>query len=88
MKYIRSQKDPRGKIGRWILELENIDLSIKYLKGENNIEADYMSRIHGSDQAIENPSVYYNVQTNKNDIAIIKKAQKEDIIVKEAKLKH
>ena len=24
LKYIRSQKDPRGKIARWIMELENI----------------------------------------------------------------
>ena len=45
LKYIRSQKDPRGKIGRWLMELENIDYRVEYCQGKDNKEADYLSRI-------------------------------------------
>ena len=36
LKNIRKQKDPRGKIGRWILELENLDYIICYAQVEKN----------------------------------------------------
>ena len=58
LRNIHRQKDPRGKIGRWILELENLDYCIKYLKGADNQEADYLSRIMGSDAPSEDPSVF------------------------------
>ena len=43
--YLRKQKDPRGKFGRWILELEEFDYTINYLPGTDNVKADTMSRI-------------------------------------------
>ena len=55
---IRKQKDPREKIGRWILELENLDYTIKYLKGQENVEADYLSQIPGDGKPEDSPLVY------------------------------
>ena len=83
LKYIRSQKDPRGKIGRWILELENLDLQIKYLKGSDNVEADYMSRIPGSDIPSDNPSIY-NINSTGGSTELIRNAQKNDETIQNA----
>ena len=57
LKYIRSQKDPRGKIAQWITELENIEYSVKYIPGSENVEADYLSRIAVDKQAKEPDSI-------------------------------
>ena len=45
MKYIRKQKDPRGKVARWLVELENFEYRVKYVAGKDNVEADCLSRI-------------------------------------------
>ena len=45
LKYIRKQKDPRGKFARWLVELENYDYRVEYVPGKDNVEADYLSRI-------------------------------------------
>ena len=61
LKTIRNQKDLHGKIGRWILELENLDYKISYIKGKYNVEADCLSRItvmETSDK-LEPPLVYH-----------------------------
>ena len=42
--YLRSQKDPRGKFSRWILELEEFNYVVKYVKGSENVKADALSR--------------------------------------------
>lgn len=34
-------KDPTGRIARWILFISEFDLKIKYIKGEQNVVADY-----------------------------------------------
>ena len=44
LKYIRKQKDPRGNIECWIMELENCDYTVEYIPGKDNTEADYLSR--------------------------------------------
>ena len=44
LKNIRHQKDPRGKVGRWLLELDAIDCKIEYLPGKDNLAADCLSR--------------------------------------------
>ena len=65
LKKIRDQKDPRGKIGRWILELENLEYTIKYLKGKDNIEADCMSRTEMANSTyIPNNEAVYNVSSS------------------------
>ena len=42
--WLRQQKDPRGKIARWFLELESLNYSVKYHRGIENLAADYLSR--------------------------------------------
>ena len=42
--HLRKQKDPRGKFGRWITELEEYDYSIRYVPGKENIKADTLSK--------------------------------------------
>ena len=42
--FLRSQKDPRGKFSRWILELEEFDYVVKYVPGVENVKADALSR--------------------------------------------
>ena len=75
LRNIHKQKDPRGKIGRWILELENLDYTIKYVKGVENLEADYLSRIEGNDKPISNPSVYSTLQLYPS---VIRESQERD----------
>ena len=78
LKTISQQKDPRGKIGHWILELENLDYQIKYIKGSENTEADYMSRILLS-EALEEPEppMIYHMTIEELQETLIK-AQKAD----------
>ena len=42
--FLCSQQDPRGKIGRWINELEEFDYRIQYIPGKDNVKADALSR--------------------------------------------
>ena len=42
--YLRNQKDPRGKFGRWITELEEFNCTVKYIPGIKNVKADPFSR--------------------------------------------
>ena len=37
-------RDPRGKFGRWIMELEEYDYEICYIPGSKNVKADALSR--------------------------------------------
>ena len=42
--HLRTQKDPRGKFSRWILELEEFNYVVKYVPGVENVKADALSR--------------------------------------------
>ena len=82
LKYIRSQKDPRGKIARWIMELENIDYQVEYIPGKNNVQADYLSRIKTKQESSaesmqEQAAVYYERQTLPT-LSTIRKEQQKD----------
>ena len=57
MKYIRKQKDPRGKVARWLVELENFDYRVEYVPGKDNVEADYLSRIEIPERSNEPESI-------------------------------
>ena len=41
--YLRAKKNPRGKIGRWLSELEEFDYTIEYIQGSNNVKVDALS---------------------------------------------
>ena len=42
--HLGTQKDPRGKFSRWILELEEFNYIVKYVPGVENVKADALSR--------------------------------------------
>ena len=42
--HLRQQKDPRGKFGRWIAELEEYNYTVEYIRGKDNVKADLLSR--------------------------------------------
>ena len=64
------------------MELDNLDYTIKYFQGTDNIEADYLSRIPGSDKPGETPDVY-NATVDDMLSKIIFKAQNEDSVISE-----
>ena len=45
LKSIRKKKDPRGKIARWLCELEHFDYRVHYVNGKDNKVADCLSRV-------------------------------------------
>ena len=81
LKYIRKHKDSRGKIVRWILELESIDYTIEYVKGSDNTVADAMSRVEipDSSDSREDEVDVYELQTEGTlDITRVKAVQLTD----------
>jgi hypothetical protein len=86
--YMRSQKDPRGKFARWILELEEFNYTVRYVKGDDNVKADAMSRNTNAD-AQQPPSQLeekiYLVLSDKNLLFQIKEEQVQDPLIKNAK---
>ena len=44
-RWLRKQRDPRGKFALWIQELEELDYEIRYVKGTENNAADFLSRL-------------------------------------------
>ena len=69
LKFIRKQKDPRGKFARWLMELENYDYRVEYVPGKDNIEADYLSRVEIPSHSEEKEStqeracIYFSEET-------------------------
>ena len=60
LKFIHKHKDSRGKIIRWLLEMESIDYTIEYVKGPENEAADALSRviIEGVDDYEDDDHIY------------------------------
>ena len=78
---IRKQKDPRRKLARWITELENVNCTLQFLKGEENIEADCLSRVLYGDDSEEyegNRDCVYNISADNEypTLEVIKKHQR------------
>ena len=44
LKWLHSKKDISGKLGRWIVTLQEFDVKISHLKGSANVVADALSR--------------------------------------------
>ena len=89
LRFIRNQKDPRGKIACWITELKNLDYSIEYIPGHRNVRADCLSRtkIPGTDAApaiAETSCVYANEAVRQLSTDIIKAEQAKDKIISDA----
>ena len=72
LQWLRKQRDPRNKFARWILELEELDYEIRYVKGINNTAADFLSRMDCEvDNQVNKESEFidrfvYNIPSNGN----------------------
>ena len=95
LKNIRRQKDPRGKIGRWLLHFDAIDCKIEYLPGSENCGADCLSRevipnpIHyGKYEDIAEETIYNatqeQVRVDYESPASMKKEQLRDLCISSA----
>ena len=81
--YLRDQKDPRGKFGRWIMELEEFDYEIKYIPGPKNVKADALSRNRGA-CSTQPPSNLKEKIYSVDDVTFLdqlKEAQSEDDVI-------
>ena len=86
--YMRNQKDPRGKFARWILELEEYNYTVRYVKGADNVKADAMSRnMNANAKQPQSPleEKIYLVLSDKNLLVQIKEEQIQDPLIKNAK---
>lgn len=89
LKYIRKQKDPRGKLARWLIELENLDYTVEYVPGKENVEADYLSRVVIPDNKEEQESTQERACIFLNEeilptMGVIAEHQKKDSHMKNA----
>ncbi|CAH8502093.1 unnamed protein product [Dicrocoelium dendriticum] len=58
LEWIKSAKDPRGKLARWALRLQEYDFTIKHVPGRENQTADFLSRMIDDDDL---PSVAFGI---------------------------
>ena len=88
--YLKTKKNPKGVIARWITELEGYDFSVEYVKGKSNVKADALSRNENSflnevpiDRVEEN--IYAISATNMDFSEQLKSEQDADAITKYTK---
>lgn len=84
LKFIRKHKDNRGKLCRWILELEPVDYEIRYIPGKDNVVADALSRVRMVDTPEEDNScqvtddfVYQIEEIQSNTTGLLDKVKQE-----------
>ena len=86
--FLRSQKDSRGKIGRWVNELEEFDYVVQYIPGKDNLKADALSRNKTATQAQPESDfedkIYANFAQSINFKEQLKEAQSKDPVVHNA----
>ena len=87
--HLHKQKDPRGKFGRWIAELEEYDYTVKYIRGKDNVKADSLSRDRcaNNNQPISSfeDKVYATVVENSTFLAQLRQEQNTDPLISRAK---
>ena len=85
---ICDKKDQRGKIARWLIELEEYEFDLVHLPGKENVKADFMSRsnhtafppagrLEENVYAVVNESFRTQLKTEQNSDVIIKQATDE-----------
>ncbi|GKV14108.1 hypothetical protein SLEP1_g25025 [Rubroshorea leprosula] len=57
LNYLLSKKDVKARLIRWILPLQEFDLTIKDKKGVENVVADHLSRLEFNDSNIESSPI-------------------------------
>ena len=78
LKDIGQQKDPRGKIGRWLLELDALDCTIDYLPGKCNLAADCLSR-----EVISSSPQYNQYEEDADDTMIYALSEVSPLVLKD-----
>ena len=80
--HLREQKNPRGKLGWWLSELEEYSYDIKYIPGKDNVKADTLSHntATASNQPISNleHKIYAMFADNANFLTHLREEQVSD----------
>ena len=87
--YLKTKKNPKGIIARWISELEGYNFSVKHVPGKSNVKADALSRNENSsfnelpeDRVDE---MIYEISNNPSFTEQLKTEQGADRIIKYTK---
>ena len=87
--YLFKNSIPDGQLGRWALQAQEFDLAVKYLKGEQNIVADSLSRIKQNESKEETddfPTEFVGTMFNSEEVnwttEQLKKEQRKDPKIK------
>lgn len=85
---LRNTHDPRGKISRWISELEEYEYTIQYVRGSDNVRADALSRNRAASNT-HPPSdfedkIYSLFTDNTNFPSQLQEEQSRDIPIRDA----
>ena len=81
------KRDPRGKIARWLMELEEYDFEIEHVTGTKNVKADFLTRISTTTATPPDSPLNehtYNI-SNKHFTEQLIAEQSEDRVINRAK---
>jgi hypothetical protein len=96
LKWLMDMKDPRGRLGRWVMILQGYTFKIEHNPGKSNQVADALSRNPVSTESdiltiddCDNENLYYNEDCNEeiqlNKFPIFEEFSRENIIEAQAK---
>ena len=82
LEWIKSAKDPRGKLARWALRLQEYDFTISHVPGRDNHLPDILSR---KDDTVDVPNIAFGVSAIaiEGDPVLLQQAQRSDIVIGE-----
>ncbi|CAH8664376.1 unnamed protein product [Schistosoma haematobium] len=75
LQWLKTARDPRGKLARWMIRLQEYDFSIGHVPGKENVMADYLSR---PDMEADLPLTAYAVNSLEGDPLELVRQQKAD----------
>nr|CAH8827780.1 unnamed protein product [Trichobilharzia regenti] len=75
LQFLKTARDPRGKLSRWMLRLQEYDFTISHVPGSENVLADLLSR---PEDESELPEVAYGVHAVEQDPLRLARRQRLD----------